>query len=109
LHGGVYPVYRGRISTAHQGDHVNKYEQAIERMEAARENLKTARTRLTNAEDEMAAAERNLIRHEERPGIPLPQYRSSLAIRGLGPGAEFGSAYDPTTGVFDLDSGERVG
>jgi hypothetical protein len=74
LHAGVYPVYRGRISTAHQGDRMNEYEQAIERMEAARANLKTARIRLTNAEDEMAA-ERNLMRHEERPGIPLPQYR----------------------------------
>jgi hypothetical protein len=29
LHGGVYPVYRGRISTAHQGDKMTAYRETL--------------------------------------------------------------------------------
>src|SRR5580704_11049575 len=90
LHAGVYPVYRGRISTAHQGDRMNEYEQAAERFNNAVRNHAIIKAKaeemIREADEEWENANANLAAHESSPGIPLPQYRSSLAIRGLGAG-----------------------
>jgi hypothetical protein len=67
---------------------MNRYELAITEMERLRK-ARAALAELTAwLADKQLLAEAELVACESKPGIPLPQYRSSLAIRGLGAGAE---------------------
>jgi hypothetical protein len=54
---------------------VNDYEKAVERYERSLKNCSKARQLVEEAETEVKAAMMNLERHEEHPGIPLPEYR----------------------------------
>lgn len=59
------------------------YEAAAARYRRAVEARATAKARaaklIEDADDELGAAETGLRQHEERPGIPLPQYRTAVA------------------------------
>jgi hypothetical protein len=58
----------------------NPYEQAVERYELAVQNCREARRLAKEAEAEVNAAMMNLERHEEHPGIPLPEYREGSQV-----------------------------
>jgi hypothetical protein len=74
---------------------MNEYEQAAERFNNAVRNHAIIKAKaeemIREADEEWENANANLAAHESSPGIPLSKYRSSLAIRGLGAGAEFGT------------------
>jgi hypothetical protein len=59
------------------------YEAAAARYRKAVEDYSTVKARaaklIDDADGELAAAEADLRQHEERPGIPLPQYRTAVA------------------------------
>jgi hypothetical protein len=67
----------------------NPYETALERYQKIRA-LYVAFRKISQdmhnvLEDEWTAAEHDLAQYEEKPGVPLPQYRQSLPRTEPGP------------------------